>query len=534
MSSRQLETLGDRVDALRRFVDAAGAHVTDGRLDRARAVVARAGERLGLSRAHTVVVLAGATGSGKSSVFNALAGQDLSPVGLRRPTTGEAYGAVWGPDRAHELLDWLGVHHRYGIPDEAGLRGLVLVDLPDFDSVESSHRVEADRLLELADLMVWVVDPQKYADKVLHRRYLATYGHHRDITVVALNQSDRLTEEERKACLTDLAGLLEADGLGGVPTLATSTVGPPGLDPLRARLAAAVQARLAVLQRLSADTTAVVSDLEPRVAPPPPDVRDRASADELTGALAVAAGVPLVAHATERAYVHRAVARTGWPVTRWVRRFRADPLGRLRLGGARGGPGEPVGATSIGPSAPAAGAALSLALRRLGDRAGGGLPDPWPAAVLAAARSRADDLPDALDVAVAGTDLGMARTPLWWRLVGLLQWLFVVAAAVGLAWLVLRWVLFALALPEPPAPDVGRVPLFTVLFAGGLLAGLLLAALTRPVVAVVARRRRRRVTTALTRAVRGIGERLVLEPTNGVVEQYAQARRSLTAARGSA
>jgi hypothetical protein len=534
MRPPEIETLGDRVDALRRFVDAAGPHMSDGRLDRARAVVVRAGERLGLSRSHTVVVLAGATGSGKSSVFNALAGQELSPVGLRRPTTAEAYAAVWGPERAHDLLDWLGVHHRYGLADEAGLTGLVLVDLPDFDSVESSHRVEADRLLALADLMVWVVDPQKYADKVLHRRYLATYGHHRDITVVALNQADRLTEEERKTCLTDLAGLLEADGLGGVPTLATSTVGPPGLDPLRAVLAKAVKARRAALQRLSADVAAVVADLEPLVAPPPSDVRDRAGADELTGALAVAAGVPLVAHATERAYVHRAVAHTGWPVTRWVRRFRADPLGRLRLGRVPSGPDTPAAATSIGPSAPAADAALSLALRRLGDRAADGLPDPWPAAVLAAARSRAEDLPDALDLAVARTDLGLARTPVWWRLVGLAQWMFVIAAAVGLAWLVLRWVLFALALPEPPAPDVGRVPLFTVLFAGGLLAGLLLAVVTRPVVAALARRRRRRVTTSLTKAVRSVGDQLVLEPTGRIVEQYAQARRSLAAARGSA
>ena len=69
----------------------------------------------------------------------------------------------------------------------------MLLDLPDFDSVEASHRVEADRLLALVDLMVWVLDPQKYADKVVHRRYLAQFGRHRDITVVALNQADLLS-----------------------------------------------------------------------------------------------------------------------------------------------------------------------------------------------------------------------------------------------------------------------------------------------------------------------------------------------------
>ena len=51
----------------------------------------RAGERLRLSGSHTVVALAGATGSGKSSLFNALAGGRLSAVGVRRPTTGVAH-----------------------------------------------------------------------------------------------------------------------------------------------------------------------------------------------------------------------------------------------------------------------------------------------------------------------------------------------------------------------------------------------------------------------------------------------------------
>ena len=37
----------------------------------------------------------------------------------------------------------------------------------------SSHHLEVDRLVELADLMVWVLDPQKYADAAVHDRYLA-------------------------------------------------------------------------------------------------------------------------------------------------------------------------------------------------------------------------------------------------------------------------------------------------------------------------------------------------------------------------
>ena len=58
---------------------------------------------------------------------------------------------------------------------------------------------------------------------------------------------------------------------------------------------------------------------------------------------------------------------------------------------------------------------MELALRRLGDAAAAGLPDPWPGTVHDAARSRGGVLADALDRAVASTDLGLTRTPLWWR-----------------------------------------------------------------------------------------------------------------------
>ena len=524
--SQPLDTLVDRVEGLRRFVERAGPHLPPDRLDPARRVIDRAGERLALSRAHTVVALAGATGSGKSSIFNALAGEELSLVSLRRPTTGDAHACVWGPEKAHELLDWLGIGPRYAAVDEA-LTGLVLVDLPDFDSVDSAHRVEADRLIELADLIVWVLDPQKYADRVLHRQYLAQFGHHRDITVVVLNQADRLNDEQLQACLSDLGRLLEVDGLEAVPAFATSTVGRPGLDRLRDLLRQTVAARLAALQRLSGDVAAAVADLQPLVAAARVHTEDPAIADDLYRALAGAAGVPLVARAAERSYVHRAVRHTGWPVTRWVRRFRADPLGRLRLGRRPSTADEPVAATSIGPAAPAEAAALGLALRSVGDRYGRDLPPPWPDAVLEAARSRQADLPDALDVAVATTDLGLHRTPAWWRVVGALQWLFIAAAGVGAVWLVLRYALFALALPEPPGPQVGRVPLFTLLFAGGLLAGLLLAVLVRPVVAGAAARRRRRVESRLMVAVRRVGDQLVIEPVSRVGRDYAEARRAL-------
>ena len=153
------EALDRRLDALARSVELADGRLDEGHVAAARRVVERVGQRLGLGLDATLVALAGPTGAGKSSLFNALAGEHVAAVGRRRPTTATAAAVAWG-EASPALLEWLGVPRRHRAEDD-GLAGLVLVDLPDFDSVERSHREEADRVIELVDLLVWVVDPQK-------------------------------------------------------------------------------------------------------------------------------------------------------------------------------------------------------------------------------------------------------------------------------------------------------------------------------------------------------------------------------------
>ena len=104
-------SLPARLNALARLVQIGSARGgPDGfdpdLLEEAADLLGRAGERLRLSGAHTVVTLAGGTGSGKSSLFNALAGANFSPVGVIRPTTGEPHACVWGMAGAGPLLDW--------------------------------------------------------------------------------------------------------------------------------------------------------------------------------------------------------------------------------------------------------------------------------------------------------------------------------------------------------------------------------------------------------------------------------------------
>ena len=268
-------SLSDRLNAVARLVQIGSARggqegFDPGLLADAEALLARAGERLRLSAHHTIVVLAGGTGSGKSSLFNQLAGAHFSPVGVLRPVTTEPHACAWGMEGAGPLLDWLGIQprRRYARSSaleegERALTGLLLVDLPDHDSVVSGGSAEVSRLVAQADLMVWVLDPQKYADAAVHSGYLVPMAGHSSVIAAALNQADLLTPEQAEDCVADLRRLLDAEGLQDARVVVTSAISEAGVADLRRALMETVIARQAALQRISADVDAVAARFVP-------------------------------------------------------------------------------------------------------------------------------------------------------------------------------------------------------------------------------------------------------------------------------
>jgi GTP-binding protein EngB required for normal cell division len=362
--------LADRLAALREAVEVADGRLEVPELVEARVLLAKAGAREALGDA-TVVALAGATGSGKSTLFNALSGSEVSTPGVRRPTTGVAHATVWGGDDdpthpSDRLLDWLQVPRRHRHPPEPALDGLVLLDLPDHDSVKLEHRLEVDRLVQLVDVLVWVLDPEKYADAAVHERYLVPLAGHAGVLLVVLNQVDRLDPAATRACLADLRGLLDREGLADTPLLAVSARTGTGLGELRADLARRVSARRAATDRLTADVRGVATALAAHCAAGPPGHPHGGSGvggaerEQLADALADAAGVPAVTAAVERSVRRNGTAATGWPLVRWTRKLRPDPLDRLHLGQGAGDDGAVVARTSL----PAAGAVQRAGVTR--------------------------------------------------------------------------------------------------------------------------------------------------------------------------
>ncbi len=526
MSSPLLTVLGPRLDALSQLVDDGVGLLPDAALSQGRDLVAHAADRLRHGTEHTVVALAGATGSGKSALFNALVRAGVARVGVTRPTTAEARAAVFGSRQASALLDWLDVRHRHGVDGAGELDGLVLLDLPDHDSVVTTHRLEVDRLVEVVDTMVWVLDPQKYADEALHDGYLRRLATHGDVMVFALNHMDEVPEGARGQMTDHLRGLLLADGLDRPVIVETSAVTGEGIDRLRAILVERITARDAALRRLDADVSAVAGGLG---AIPRPLVQAAARADDaLTAGLATAAGAAVIGDAVAAGYRHDAKRRTGWPFARWLLRFRRHPLRALQ------GRGEPVVGVAQAPTAVAVDHAhLRLSLREYADHRIGDAPGPWARRAREAAGANVDALPAKLSAAVTATARRATSPPRWWSAFGWLQRGLALAVITGALWLVGLGLLGYLRVPaEPFEVEIGGWPLPTLLLLGGVALGLLLAWVARLPAAIGGRRRGATAVKALERAVEDIAAEEVRAPLDRELERWERLGKALAAVQG--
>lgn len=438
------------MQALQRAVDASKGTMPEAVVEQAAAVHANAGDRLARGDAAVVVALAGGTGSGKSTLFNALAKDDFTAAGIRRPTTTDPSALVVGEvEGADALLDWLEVHKRY-VP-EASVEmddGLIVLDLPDHDSIRSDHRATVDRLVQRVDVLVWVVDPQKYAQGLLHRGYLRALRQHADVLIVVLNKIDELERDEEQACQKDLQRILASEGLARVAVLPLSALHGTGIPALRDALSERARARTAAVLRIEADMRKAADDLAAHLGLPPEEALDPGP---LVGVVSHAARVEDHTKAAAQRYVQIARRRTRPPLLRLVtgsarlirRRRRADLADDWRP-------------EAHDPSP----VAIRHALHELAVHYGRGLARPWRSRLRQVGLHVSDPLQrltqDALNRVTA-----VEPRRRWWPVMAFLWTLAELVVLAGLAWLAAPLVSEQLALPDPvqgfPLPAVAAV-----------------------------------------------------------------------------
>jgi len=533
-----------RLKAITRLIQIGSARSSGGGfsaklLSTAGELLARAGDRLRLSAEHTVVALAGGTGSGKSSLFNRLAGADFSTVGITRPVTKDAHACIWGVRGSGPLIEWLGVPRRYRYTrasaldsGEHSLAGLVLLDLPDHDTVMTHASGLVDRLVGLADLMVWVLDPQKYADAAVHRRFLVPLAGHSDVLAVVLNQSDVLSPAQIEDCVADLRRLLDSEDLHDVRILVTSAATGAGLDELRQMLVDTVSARRASMARISADVDDVVAGFAPYAGDPavaaaiPPG-----SSERLVDALAGAAGVSAVGDALRSARELRAVDYVGWPVAWVVERLTGrNPVRKVRLGRLW----EELRSVTAGLSG-AQQAEIDNALTRLADEIAQPLPAPWSQTTRDAARSRAQDIPAALGTAMGEALPAENKVAGWWRLIGAWQGLLLGSMIVGLGWIaaIVACGEFHAGTNVPRVfTDVSLLPWIGAMIVALLLLGWLTASACLNLVRTAAERETAHFTDVIRGKIASVAHDLVLVPAEQELAELSEFRDELWVASG--
>lgn len=490
--------------------------------------------RLGFPSDAYVLALAGGTGVGKSTLLNAIAGQEVSSASARRPTTSEA--VAWVPaDRRRDLaglLGWLGVtqvrEHR-----AERLGDLAVLDLPDFDSIAPEHRARVDALLPRVDAVAWVVDPEKYKDEVMHSGYLIKVAPRLRQQLIVLNRSDLLSPEDATRVKDDMSAQLRREGLADIDIVTTrAREGASGVAEFRRWLDSGVEAKRVIASRVAAEAQQSVLELAARAgvadgeAAPlvDPGRRDRALDAVAGGVLALIDinGLERQAVAATRLAARPRGAGPFGLVTSLVYRLTgrarasADPARYLRGWQTRG---------SLAPAVEPLRELIATTLPTVPGSVRGSL------ATLSTPAVFEQRLAETIDRSLA-TEAAEFRVPTsaLWSLIGLGNYAVTAVLLFCALWFAALFLIHEAPVGSIDVPYLGAIPTPVVLLAATLVVGFLLAQSLRMHAGWLGRRWARRIGKQITGGVRErITDSLLLP-----LERFDLARQQLAkAARGA-
>lgn len=191
-----------------------------------------------------IISLQGGTGTGKSTIFNALIGQEISLTGLERPKTQgplvychKEYISIF--DEGILLSDYkrkivaseTESKRRQGNPETIeiiihnnnSLKGVFIFDTPDVDSVSRSNRKMAQDIYIVSDAVFFVTSQEKYGDRIPFQMFHQALEEGKNMFIVMNKIESIETFEELKERINKKAhSPLKASQFFSLPWINTS------------------------------------------------------------------------------------------------------------------------------------------------------------------------------------------------------------------------------------------------------------------------------------------------------------------------
>ncbi len=141
-----------------------------------------------------IYTLFGATGIGKSTIFNSLIGRPISHVSAIRPSTSKAI--IYIHKLYTEGIESCPFVNKVKVEivyhEDERLAQLILIDTPDYDTRVQANREIADDYFTISDVLIFAVSQGKYADFRVHEM-AAQAGEWGKFSIYIMNKVDSET-----------------------------------------------------------------------------------------------------------------------------------------------------------------------------------------------------------------------------------------------------------------------------------------------------------------------------------------------------